>query len=518
MKKGQSVLIIVDGWGVAPKGEGNVISWARLPNFCKFERDYPSVSLRASGESAGLKKGESGNPIAGHLNIGAGRRLRQINSRVDFEIKNGLFFDNEAIAEALKKAETKKGNLHLIGLLSEGKINSDINHLRALLCFASEKGFKNKIFIHAILDGVDVSDTAGLGYIKSLEEDLKGMKFSSIATVVGRYFAMDRNNHWDRIEKAYRAMAERKADYSFSSAEEAVENFYGQNSFDYKMPPVVIAGGEKMTKNDSLIFFNFRPDYIRELVKAFALPSFDKFATGNILPHTVSLTEYEKDLPIVSAYPPLLFHNGLSEICAKNGLRQLHIADQERYACVTDFFNGNMEGKFDGEDDVLVPLERGMIESSSSSVLKIAKKVKNAVLHNTHDFIVVNFSAVDLASATGSLEDTAKACEAFDKAFGDITESVLAHQGAVLLVGSCGRAEEMMDLNTGEINKKRTVNPVPFLVVEKDLLGKAGFGGDPIEGDLSLIKPAGSLSDVAPTALKLMNLPIPDEMDGRALI
>ena len=519
------VLIIMDGWGVAPNVDGNAISKAETPNLNKFIKDYPAMTLHASGNEVGLLFGEMGNSEVGHLNIGAGRVYYQSCPRINRAIDDGSFFENQALLAAINHAKQHDSNLHLVGLVSSGNVHSSNHHLYALLELCKKEKFTKNVFIHAVLDGRDALYNSGHEFISELKDKMAALKVGTIASLSGRYFAMDRDNRWDRCEKAYRAIAEGVADRTSEDVLQAINQSYAQKNYDEEFTPTVIVEKNKpiatVREKDSVIFFNFRPDRARQLAEAFAVPSFNKFTKIYQKDLFVAtMTEYEKDLPVAIAFAPIVVHNCLAEVISKAGLKQVHIAETEKYAHVTFFLNGTVEEPFVGEDRVLVPSAKvaSYDQKPEMSALEIAKEAGKAIDSGKYDFVVLNIANADMVGHTGNLEAGIKACKIVDKCVGDIVEHVLSQNGVALITADHGNAEEMTNLQTGEIDKEHSTNPVPIIIISKDLLGQAGPSGDPPEGDLSLMQPVGVLADVAPTVLSLLGLDIPEEMSGSVLI
>ena len=519
------VLVIFDGWGVAPPGEGNAIARARLPNFSDYLRHYPSMTLHASGNEVGLLFGEIGNSEVGHLNIGAGRIYYQSAPRINQEIATGAFFENKAFKGAAEHVKNNHSKLHLIGMISSGNVHASTEHLYAMLDVARREGLTNNVFVHVILDGRDCNYNTGKGFIQELENKMKEMGVGKIASISGRFYAMDRDNRWDRVEKAYRAMAEGKSDAMYTNPVEAVAHSYEQNIFDEEFVPVVIeeGGGPVATiaPRDGVVFLNFRPDRARELTQAFVIPGFDKFERTYMRDlYFVTMMEYEKNLPVVVAYAPIVVQNCLAEVVSKAGLKQFHVAETEKYAHVTFFLNGTLEEPFPKEDRILVPSPRvsNYSEVPEMSAYEVTKETLKAIDSGLYDFIVMNFANADMVGHTGNLEATIKGCEAIDRCLGDVVKHALAAGGVVVVTADHGNAEEVINVQTGEIDKEHSTNPVPLVIIGKDFIGQAGPGGDPPEGDLSLLPPVGVLADVAPTVLKLLGVEVPEEMSGRPLI
>ncbi len=483
------------------------------------------MTLYASGNEVGINPGEMGNSEVGHLNIGAGRVYYQSCPRINQSISSQDFYTNRAFTGAAEHVRTHKSKLHIIGLVGSGNVHASSEHLIALLQFCKQQGLGKEVFVHAILDGRDAVYNSGQVFVKELEKKMGELKVGKIATISGRYYAMDRDNRWDRIEKAYAAMAEGRSEQSAASAAEAIAASYDQKKFDEELMPTVITknGAPLATvgEGDAVIFFNFRPDRARELTHAFVLPGFEKFKREYIKDlYFVTMTEYEKDLPVVVAYPPIIVTNCLAEVISKAGLKQLHVAETEKYAHITFFLNGTVENPFPGEDRALVPSPQvgSYAEAPEMSVKGVVKEVIKGIDSGTYDFIALNFANPDMVGHTGSLEATIAACEAADSALREVVEHTLAKGGVVVMTADHGNAEGVINLQTGEIDKEHSTSPVPLLIIGKDFQGQAGPAGDPPDEDLSLLSPVGMLADVAPTVLKLMGLEQPPEMTGTPLV
>lgn len=518
------VLAIFDGWGVAPPTDGNAITRAKTPNFTEYLKHYPSMTVHASGNEVGLFFGEIGNSEVGHLNIGAGRIYYQSGPRLDQEISSGAFFTNQAFLHALLHCQQNKSALHLIGMLSSGNVHSSTSHLYALLDFCKKNNFKN-VFVHVILDGRDCKFDTGKGFVEQLLAKMKELGFGQIASISGRYYAMDRDNRWPRVEQAYRAMAEGVSERKAEDPVATIQESYVAKVYDEEFVPTVITKGGQpvgtIKAGDSAIFYNFRPDRARELTKAFALPGFDKFKREQIKDlNFVTMMEYEKDLPVVVAYEPIVIHNCLAEVVSKAGKKQFHVAETEKYAHVTFFLNGTVEEPFPGEDRGLVPSPgvASYADVPEMSADKVTKKAIEAIDSQKYDFVVMNYANPDMVGHTGNIDATIKAVEFSDKCFGEIVKHTLANNGVVVMTADHGNAEEVANLQTGEIDKEHSTNAVPLIIIGKDFEGQAGPNGDAPEGDLSLMPPVGILGDVAPTVIKLLGLEIPPEMTGQPLI
>lgn len=519
------VLVILDGWGVAPPSDGNAITRASTPNFNHYIKQYPTGALHAAGVEVGLLFGGVGNSEVGHLNIGAGRVYYQSCPRLNQEIASGAFFTNTAFLEAVAHVKANHSRLHLIGMLSSGNVHSASEHLFALLELCRRQKLGSEVMVHVILDGRDCLYNAGAGFVAELEKKMAALKVGKVASISGRFYAMDRDNRWERTEAAYRAIAEGRAVRMATSAGGAIAKAYTEKIFDEEFVPTVIGQRGQpvgaMRSGDAGIFFNFRPDRARELTKALVLPGFDKFERAYLKDfYFVTMMEYEKDLPVRVAYNPQVVRNCLAEVISAAGLKQLHVAETEKYAHVTLFLNGTIEEPFPGEERLLVPSPKvgSYVQAPEMSARAITKEVVKVLRRERYDFIVLNFANADMVGHSGDASATVRAIETVDQCVGEVVEHTLAHGGVALVTADHGNAEEVFNLQTGEIDKEHSTNPVPFLIIGKDFQGQAGPGGDAPEGDLSLLPPVGVLADVAPTVLKLMGLPLPPEMTGQPLI
>ena len=518
------VLAICDGWGAAPPAKGNAITEGKTPNFDKLVREYPAMTVYASGNEVGLSFGEMGNSEVGHLNIGAGRVYYQTFPRIGKSIADKTFFNNEAFLQVSKHVKKNKSALHLIGLVSPGNIHASQDHLYALLKFAKQQKIK-RVYIHAILDGRDTTYNSAGDFVVSLQNKIKEFKRGEIVTLSGRYYAMDRNQRWDRVELAYKAMVDGTSKTYSKDPIEAIEESYKNEVYDEKIVPVVIGKEGEPTAvvedGDGVIYFNFRPDRARELTEAFVLPSFSKFERKKLKNlFFVTMTEYEKEIPVTVAYPPIVVHNCLAEVISKAGLKQFHVAETEKYAHVTFFLNGTVEEPFPGEERKIIPSPKvsSYDKEPEMSAAAITKEVVKAIESDKYDVIILNYANADMVGHTGDYKAAMKGVEIIDKGFGAIVDHVLAKDGIFIMTADHGNAEETINLQTKEKNKEHSTNPVPFIVVSQKMKGQAGPGGDPPEGDLSLIHPVGMLADVAPTILKLLGIKKPKEMSGRAFL
>ncbi len=517
------VLMIIDGFGLAPDADGNAVAKAKMPYFKHLVSTYPAMTVQANGAAVGLSWGEMGNSEVGHLTIGAGRIFYQSLPRITLAIETRAFFENAVLFQAITHAKERGGTLHLMGLVSAGGVHASQEHLHALLDFCKEQRMTT-VAVHAFLDGRDAKYDSGLGFIQETEKKMAEIGVGRIATLAGRYFAMDRDNRWDRIQQAYEAIALGKGAMA-TSATEAIQAAYAEKVYDEQFPPTVLtdqgAPIATVKPGDAILFFNFRPDRARELTKAFVLPNFEKFPRAYIRDVLfVTMTEYEKDLPVEVAYPPQLIENCLAKAVSDAGMRQLHIAETEKYAHVTFFLNGMVEQEFPGEDRVIIPSPRvsSYDQQPEMSAPQIAERVVKEIAAGQYDFIALNFANPDMVGHTGNEPATILACEAVDKAIGQITDAALAVGGAVVITADHGNAEEVKNLATGDMDKEHSTNPVPFLIVAKHLEGIKAPTGDVVGGDLSMTPPVGMLADVAPTVLKLLEIPQPPEMTGSSLM
>ncbi len=518
-------LIILDGWGIAPKSRGNGISLANTPNFNKYITTYFSAVLQASGEAVGLPYNEVGNSEVGHLNLGAGKIIYQNLPRINKSILDGNFFINEIFLQACDHVKKNNSCLHLMGLVSNGGTHSFNEHLFALLELAKKEKI-NKVFVHAFLDGRDTAYNSGLNFIKELQEKINQIDIGKIATISGRFYAMDRDNHWDRIEKTYLAIIEGQSEKKFNNPIEAIQDSYDNNIFDEEfLPTVLLDENEKLIAktqdNDAIIFFNFRSDRARELTQAFVSPDFKKFKRRQFLKNLyfATMTEYEKDLPVKVAFPSEEVKNPLAKILSDLGLKQLHIAETEKYAHVTYFFNGGKEEPFWGEENIVIPSPQvsSYAQKPQMSALEITEKLLQEISRDEHDFIVCNFANADMVGHTGNLKAVIQAVEYLDKCLEKIVNQILSKNGIILITADHGNAEEVINLYTGEIDKEHSSNPVPFILIGKQWEGMAVKLGR-INADLSKLIPTGVLADIAPTILKIMNIQEPEEMAGNSLI
>ncbi|MBT4210062.1 MAG: 2,3-bisphosphoglycerate-independent phosphoglycerate mutase [Candidatus Komeilibacteria bacterium] len=518
------VLVILDGFGIAPPSRSNAISLAKTPNFDKYSQNYPIMPLAASGEAVGLSWGEMGNSQVGHLSLGSGVIPYQNLPRITKAITDGEFYNNETFIKACENANKNEKALHLIGLVSSGGIHSYNEHLYALLELAHQQKV-SRVYVHAFLDGRDTPRNSGINFVSKLQEKLKKVGIGVVASLSGRFYAMDRDNRWDRIEKSWRAIVDGESDEKYEDALEAIQASYDKEVYDEEFVPTVILddlGKPKGTikDGDSVIFFNFRSDRARQLTQALTLPGFEKFKRPyfkNLF--MVTMAEYEKDLPVQVAFPPLVIDVPLAKVLSEAGLKQLHIAETEKYAHVTYFFNGGQETIYEGEDRVLVPSPQvtSYAEKPAMSARELTSKITQAIKEGQYDFIVVNYANPDMVGHTGNMQATIEAIEIIDQLIGELVDTVLSYGGLTLITADHGNAEKLYDLQSGEISKLHSNNPVPLFIVGDDFAGKSVLAGN-VGTDLSHVTPVGVLADVPPTVLKIMGIKKPPEMTGSSLI
>jgi 2,3-bisphosphoglycerate-independent phosphoglycerate mutase len=509
MRKKPLVLIIMDGWGESPHPEKNAIKEARTPVWDKLTRECPYVTLEASGENVGLPDGQMGNSEVGHLNMGAGRIVYQQLTRIDKDIREKTFFRNPAFLDVCAKVKAAKSKLHLMGLVSDGGVHSHMNHIYALLELAKEQGIKD-VFVHAILDGRDTPPRSAEKFITDLENKMKEIGYGKIATVSGRYYTMDRDKRWERILPAYKAYTEGTGVMT-ESALEAVQTGYSKNENDeFVTPTVILEKGKPVATiddNDGMIFFNFRPDRARQITEAFTSPSFNGFVRNKFPKlHYVCMSQYDKNFGLPVAYPVVDLKNIFSEVVSAAGLRQLRIAETEKYAHVTFFFNGQIEKPFPNEDRVLIdsPKVATYDLQPEMSAYAVTGKLVELIERNLYDVIILNYANCDMVGHTGIMEAAIKAVETVDTCVGEVLKALDKVGGEALITADHGNAEQMIDPETKKPHTAHTTNSVPFIYYgpRKDLKLDEG----------------GILADVAPTMLELLEIKKPAEMEGRSLI
>lgn len=502
------MLMILDGYGLSEHVEGNAVKAALKPNLDKLVREYPSSVIEASGMSVGLPEGQMGNSEVGHLNIGAGRIVYQSLTRITKSIQDGDFFENKALNEAVDNALKSNSSLHLMGLLSPGGVHSHTEHVKGLLKLCKLKGLE-RVYLHAFLDGRDVPPASAKEYIEEMEAYMREIGVGRIATISGRYYAMDRDNRWERVELAYEALVNGKGERA-GTAVEALENSYAKEVTDEFVLPTVIAEegmpAATIKSGDSVIFFNFRPDRARELTRAINDKVFSGFERENLDLVFVTMTEYDSTLENVEiAFEAENLSNTLGEYLSSLGKTQLRIAETEKYAHVTFFFNGGVEAPNKGEDRVLIPSPKVATYDMKPemSAYEVCEELIRRIDSDKYDFIVVNFANPDMVGHTGVFEAAKKAVEAVDECVGKVVDKMLEKDGIVCVTADHGNAEMMVDIETGATMTAHTTDPVPFIYVS---------------GNPKPIRDKGILADIAPTLLQAMGLAVPKEMTGKSLI
>ncbi len=518
------VLVILDGWGVNRPYTGNAITQANTPIIDQLITEYPSMTLRASGEAVGLPWGENGNSEVGHMNMGLGRIVYQELPRINKEISDNTFYDNKVILGAIEHARKNNSKLHLMGVVSNGCVHASVDHLYALLLLAKEQNFDD-VYIHAILDGRDVSYNSGINFIKGVERSISEYGVGEIASISGRFYAMDRNSNWDRTEKAYLAMTEGVGNMSDDPIE-ALTKSYDEQVYDEEFIPTVITRDGKplaqVSDNDAMIFYNFRPDRARQITKTFVVDDFDGFARKKKINNLYfsCFREYERNLPVNVIFPSIELRDSIGEVVSRNELKQLRISETEKYAHVTYFFNGGDEDKMKGEDHILVPSPSvaGYDTKPKMSAPIVTDKLIEAINDDKYDLIIVNFPNADMVGHTGNISAAIEGIEFLDICVGRIVDSVLSKDGVVMITADHGNADVMFNMQTGQIDKEHTSNPVPFIIVGNEYRGRNFGWQDVASEDLSLLQPQGVLSDISPTILKVMNLEKPEAMTGVSLL
>jgi len=517
MKTKTLLLAILDGWGYGEPSQTNAVTVARTPNMDRWMAEFPFTTLVAHNGLVGLPEGQMGNSEVGHLNIGAGRIVYQDFTRINKTIADGTFSYNTVLSGIMEDVKNADSALHFFGLLSDGGVHSHIDHLKALLEMAATKHLK-KVYVHCFMDGRDTPPKSGAGYIRELVGEMEKINCGRIATISGRYWAMDRDNRWNRVKKAWDAIVAGTGQTADDPVQ-AVLDSYNKDETDEFIKPVVLQNdGEPVATvadNDGIIFFNFRADRARELCRAFTEKDFTGFDVSNrpAIKEMVTFTEYDRDFTLPVAFPPLSMKNILGEVVSADGLRQLRIAETEKYAHVTYFFNGGAESPFHKEERLLIDSPRDVDtydqkpEMSAFAVTdKLLKTLESAYkLGNPYNLVILNFANGDMVGHTGILDAAVKACEAVDTCLGRIADYILANNNILLITSDHGNAEIMKDPQTGEPYTAHSLNPVPFILVDK-------------EHQHCTLAKGGALKDIAPTILTLLGLPIPDEMGGTSLL
>ena len=502
----QVVLMILDGWGIGTE-QANAILEASTPNMDKILAAYPHSQLVCSGEAVGLPEGQQGNSEVGHLNLGAGRVVYQELTRINKAVREKTLADNKVLQDTVQYCLTKAKPLHLMGLVSPGGVHSHSDHLLALIEMAKDAGL-TEVYVHCFLDGRDVGPKTAAGYLEELEQKLQEIGVGKIATVSGRYYAMDRDNRWERVEKAYRAMTEGIGEIKTDAVIAVTDSYAAEGTDEFVLPTVICPDGQtpvaKVEAGDGLIFFNFRGDRAREISKAFVQPDFDAFPREYLDLKYVAMTQYEEGLNMEVAFLPQELNNTLGEVLAKQGVKQFRTAETEKYAHVTFFFNGGVEEPNPLEERVLVPSPKVATYDlqPEMSALAVKDEVLAALDNGDYPFILVNFANTDMVGHTGVMEAAKKAAETVDTCVGEIAEKVLAKDGVLLITADHGNAETMVDPVKGTPFTSHTSNPVPFIAVGKETTAVLN----------------GALEDVAPTVLALLGIAQPAEMTGKNLL
>ena len=507
------LLVVLDGWGLRAEREANAIAIAGTPNMDALMRDYPWAALETSGLSVGLPDGQMGNSEVGHTNLGAGRIVYQDLVRINRAVEDGSFFQNPVLLEATRRAKSGSGTVHFIGLLSDGGVHSHVEHLHACLELARREGVP-RAFVHALLDGRDTPPKSGLGYLQAFEKRLGETGYGKVATVMGRYYAMDRDKRWDRVALAYGAMV-RGQGFKSAGGAKAVEDAYARGETDEFVKPTVVVNGDgeprgRVKDGDVIVFFNFRADRAREITRAFTQEGFHEFdpSPRPRLSYYACMTEYDKTFGLPVAYTPDQPTRIFPEIVAEAGLAQLRCAETEKYAHVTFFFNGGREVQYPGEERILVPSPRDVKtydEKPEMSAREVTDRLVPAIESGKYGFILVNYANPDMVGHTGILDAAVKAVKVVDECVGRLWKAARSSYMAMLVTADHGNCEMMVDPVTGHPHTAHTLGPVPFILADPDFKG-------------AKLREKGVLADVSPTALQVMGLPQPKEMKGLGLI
>ena len=512
MDKKTTVLMILDGFGINERTEGNAIRQAKTPVLDSLKEKYPCVKGYASGRAVGLPDGQMGNSEVGHLNIGAGRIVYQELTRITKSIEDGDFFENSALMDAVEHCKKNNSALHLYGLLSDGGVHSHNTHLYALLQLAKRNGLE-KVFVHVFLDGRDTPPASGADYTAQLEEKIREIGVGKIATVMGRFYVMDRDKRWERVQEAYNAMVLGRGETA-QDAVGCIQKSYENGKTDEFVVPTVMVGEDgqavgKISDHDAVIFYNFRPDRAREITRSLCDPDFDGFAREQVPQDLkyICFTEYDPTIPNKEvAFKPQRLDNTLGEYISSLGLKQLRTAETEKYAHVTFFFNGGVEEPNEGEDRILVksPKVATYDLKPEMSAYEVCDKLVDAIKSETYDVIIINFANPDMVGHTGVENAAIKAIEAVDECVGKTVEAIKEVNGQMFICADHGNAEQLIDGETGEPFTAHTTNPVPFILVNADPAYKLREGG--------------CLADIAPTLIELMGMKQPKEMTGKSLL
>ena len=510
MSKKPTVLMILDGYGLNENTNGNAVAQAATPVMDKLMAEYPFVKGNASGMAVGLPDGQMGNSEVGHLNMGAGRIVYQDLTKITKAIQDGDFFKNKALLAACENVKNNGSALHLFGLVSDGGVHSHNSHIYGLLELAKRQGIE-KVYVHCFLDGRDTPPASGKEYVEELEAKMKEIGVGKVASVMGRYYAMDRDNRWDRVEKAYRALVCGEGEQAVSGPEGIKASYDKDTTDEFVLPTVVVENGKPVAtikNDDSVIFFNFRPDRAREITRTFCDDAFDGFERGDRVKTTfVCFTEYDVTIENkLVAFVKEEITNTFGEYLAAHGLKQARIAETEKYAHVTFFFNGGVEEPNEGEDRILVksPKVATYDLKPEMSAYEVCDKLTTAIKSDKYDVIIINFANPDMVGHTGVQEAAIKAVEAVDECVGKAVEALKEVNGQMFICADHGNAEQLIDYETGEPFTAHTTNPVPFILVNADPAYKLREGG--------------CLADIAPTLIELMGMEQPKEMNGTSLL
>jgi 2,3-bisphosphoglycerate-independent phosphoglycerate mutase len=505
MNNQKVLLTILDGFGISEQTEGNAIKLASMPNYDKLLLKYPHTQIRGDGLAVGLPEGQMGNSEVGHLNIGAGRVVYQEYTRINKSIEDKLFFENKEFLKAIDHAKRNNSALHVMGLVSPGGVHSAMNHLYALIDLAKTYGVE-KFYLHAFLDGRDTPPSSAAGYLQEVEEKLKDTGMPVIASVIGRYYAMDRDNRWERVQQAYDALLlgeGKKANISY----EGVKQSYAEGVTDEFVKPIIVLDEGRISDNDAIIFFNFRPDRAREITKAIMFKDFDGFKRKKVLKNIyyVTMTQYDETFNLPVAFPPQHLFHILADVLDYHGIKQFRTAETEKYAHVTFFFNGGVEKALPTEARCLVPSPKVATYDlkPEMSAYEVADKVIEALYNPEYQFVLVNFANPDMVGHTGVLEAAIKAVEAIDDVLGKIYKAVLDNNVAMILTADHGNCETMKEPD-GSPHTAHTTNPVPFILINS----QEAYG----------LRETGKLADISPTVLDLMDIKPPKEMDGESML
>jgi len=507
-KPNTAALIILDGWGYSESPDSNAILAAKKPNWDELWGKYPHTLIRASESAVGLPINQMGNSEVGHLNLGAGRVVHQEISRITHAIKSGSFFSNGVLIKAIDHAIENNKALHLLGLVSDGGVHSHINHIQAMIEMAAKRGAK-KVYVHAFLDGRDTAPKSAQPFITQLEHTFTKHSVGEFASIIGRYYAMDRDHRWPRIKLAYDLIAHRKAAFNAPTAEAALNMAYERGELDEFVQASTIGNSDenkKIQTGDSVIFLNFRSDRARQIVQPFVEPEFNDFDLGDhpIPGSVVSLTEYKAEFDMQIAFPPERLRNVFGEYISKLGMHQLRIAETEKYAHVTFFMNGGIEDPYPGEERILIPSPDVATYDlqPEMNANKLTETLIDEIKSKKYDVIICNFANPDMVGHTGNFDATVKAIESLDECLGKIIGAIKENGGEAIITADHGNAELMLNKSNGQAHTAHTTNPVPFLYIGRD----------------ATLAETGALSDVAPSMLQIMGIKKPTEMGGQSLI